>query len=172
MGKENRIDKYIAENELPDFLRQLADALEKGGEGEFVCVEDYKKFKLSAKKEFGQISIKAKFKADKPCEVETGTGEAVKPKYKYLKKRMKSSFKMLIKMAHDGELPPAEAVESFMEDSRLMVTYPGYGDEYYDEYIKVCEAFHKAYKAGDVESVRQNVDRLALLKGQCHAKYD
>jgi len=178
MGTENKIEKYMAEKDLPKFFRDLADALEHGGKDEFVCVEDFVKFKLSVKNEFGQMTVKAKFKPAKPCEPlsvseERGaSGDPGKPRYKSLKKRMKSSFKMIVKMIHDGNLPPKAAVDSFLSDSKLMVTYPGFGDEFYGEYIEACNAFRKAYEAESIALCLEAVNVLSSQKGQCHAKYD
>lgn len=175
-----KINKYVDQTELAGFLRELADAVENGGEGELACVNDFKKLKIAIKNEFGQINVKLKIKAADTCEeegVEAPTAEAAeagqaKPKYKHLKKRMKSSYKMIVKMIHDGEVPPAEAVESFLADSDLMVTYPGYGDEYYDDYITVCEAFKKAYESGDLAKMDEAIGAISHEKSRCHAKYD
>lgn len=182
MGNESKISKYVDEPELAAFFRDLAEALEKKGEGvgdELACLGDFKKLKIGVKNEFGQIKLKMKVKPASPCEevVLNEDGEEVvgipaKPKYKTLKKRMKSSFRMIFKMIHEGQVPPRDAVDSFLEDSALMVTYPGYGDEYYDEYMKVCEAFKKAYETADMIEMGKTVDALAHEKSRCHAKYD
>lgn len=175
MAESIKIQKYVDDKGLAGFFRDLADALENGGEGELACVEDFRKIKIAVKKEFGQINVKVRVKPEGVCEAETGGEEGdgpSRPKYSRLKKRMKSSFRLLLKMIHEGQVPPAEAVASFLEDSRLMVTYPGYGDEYYDSYVEVCERFEAAYKSGDLEKMHEAVDALAHEKSRCHAKYD
>ena len=181
MADDLKFEKYIDEKELAGFFRGLADALENGGKDEFECVDDFKKMKLSVKNEFGQISLKAKIKTNKPCETaaqaEPQTDEAgevvpAKPKYKALKKRMKGSFRMIFKMIHDDQLPPQEAVDSFLEDSILMCTYPGKGDEFYPQYLAACEDFKKAYEAKDMAALNETVDALSFQKGHCHSKYD
>lgn len=174
MSDDATISKYLDPKELAEFFRNLADAVENGGQGEFACVEDFRKMKIGVKKEYGQISLKAKFKAAKPCDptVDAEAAEPGKPKYKDLKKRMRGSFKMLVKMIHEGTVPPAEAVDAFLADSALMVTYPGYGDEYYEQYAAVCADFRAAYDSGDVERMHTAVDALVHEKSRCHAKYD
>ncbi|GAB7023121.1 GAK system XXXCH domain-containing protein [Salidesulfovibrio brasiliensis] len=180
MGKEIKIEKYIEKKDLITFFREIADAIEGSSSEELACFEDFKKVKISIKNEFGQMAVKAKIKQERECdatgeEAETapaGEGVAAKPKYKDLKKRMKRSFKMIVKMTHDETLPPKEAVDSFLEDSELMVAYPGYGDEYYEDYTKACAEFAEAYKAEDMERLKAAVDELANQKGRCHAKYD
>lgn len=180
MGNESKISKYLEFKDLPAFFRDLADAIEKGGSEEFACAEDFAKFKISGKNEFGQVAIKAKFKSAKECTadeamevVEDGVpATPAKPKYKSLKKRMKSSFKMIHRMIHDGQVPPKEAVDSFLADSVLMVAYPGYGDEYYDDYTVSCEAFKAAYESGDIARMGETIDVISHEKSRCHAKYD
>lgn len=193
MGSEIKFERYVAIEELPGFFRDLADAMEKGGSGEFINVDDFRKLKITLKNEYGRVFLKTKCKparqGDSPVldgvnltdvsgDVGGASGKAAdapgvyKPRYKDLKKRMKGSFKMIFKMVHDGLVPPELAVESFLADSDLMVSYPGYGDEYYEEYTRACEDFEKAYTAGDLDGMTEFVDILANLKGRCHAKYD
>lgn len=175
MSNGTKIFKQIDPQNLPAVFRELADALEKGGEGEFACVDDFKKFKISGKLEFGQVVVKMKFKTEQECAAALEEGEEPgapgKPSYKSLKKRMKSSFRMLVKMIHDGQVPPEAAVESFLEDSELMVSYEGYGDEFYASYAQVCETFRQAYASGNVDEMHKAVDKLVHEKARCHAKY-
>ncbi|AMK12730.1 MAG: GAK system XXXCH domain-containing protein [Pseudodesulfovibrio sp.] len=174
MSDDATISRYLESRELAEFFRNLADAVENGGQGELACVEDFSKIKIRVKKEYGQINLKAKFKTAAPCvpAVDSETGEPAKPKYKDLKKRMRGSFRILVKMIHDGSVPPAEAVEAFLADSALMVTYPGYGDEFYEQYTAVCDEFRAAYASGDIERMHAAVDALVHEKSRCHAKYD
>lgn len=178
MPSGTKISKYIELSELPSFLRDLADAIEQGGNTEFDCVDDLAKFKIKGSNDFGKLKLKASFKTNAECKGteaiinEDGSVVPTKPKYKDLKKRMRASFNLLLKMIHDNEMPPDEAVQSFLDDSALMVTYPGYGDEYYDEYIKVCDTFRAAYEAKDLARMHEAIDALVHEKSRCHAKYD
>lgn len=172
MSNDMTIGKYLTAEELAAFFRQLADAVENGGRDEFACVDDFRKIKISVKNEYGQISLKAKFKSAGPCAPEDGDGGTAKPKYKDLKKRMRGSFKILVKMVHDGAFPPREAVDAFLADAALMVTYPGYGDEYYESFTSVCAEFKAAHDSGDLAGMHAAVDKLVHEKSRCHAKYD
>lgn len=177
MGNQSKVIQYIEAGELPAYFRALADAIETGEDGEFACASDFKKFKITGKLEFGKVRLKTKFKSEQECVGEEALGLAAedkptKPDYKTLKKRMRSSFKMLLKMVHDGQIPPQEAVDSFLEDSALMVTYAGYGDEYYDSYTQACDALKTAHAAGDIEKMHTAVDVLIHEKSRCHANYD
>lgn len=174
VGTSIKIKKTVDIKELAAFLQELAKSVENGGTDELAGIEDFGKIKIGIRNEFGQITIKTKVTPSKPVE-EGGQGESEssgKPKYKHLKKRMKSTFKLLVKMIHDGQMPPGEAVETFLEDSELMVSYPGYGDEYYDSYTKACTAFQAAYESGDMDRMHEAIDVLVHEKSRCHAKYD
>lgn len=173
-----KIDKYIQKGDLPAFFRQLADALEKGEDGILDCASDFKKLKIKARDEYGQISLRVRVKSASECRDEDidemdaqEVSGAAKPKYKVLKKRMALSFSVIFKMIHQGDMPPKQAVDEFLADSRLMVTYPGYGDPHYDEYIAACDAFAEAFAAGDMARLNETVDVLVHQKGHCHAEY-
>lgn len=188
MSGECRIERYMPRQALPDFLRELADAVEQGGgEGEFESVGGFSKLKLSARNEFGQLSVKMKVKPPKTSRTarpfsaspESAAPEAegvpeseiAKPRYKSLKKRMKSSFKMIVKMLHQGQTPPAEAVASFLADAEVMTTYPGMGEEFYPDFTRACLEFSEAYASGDPLRMGAMADELAHQKARCHAVF-
>ncbi len=176
MGSK-KIDKFIMRDELPQFFRDLADALEQGGEGDLACAMNYKKFKVHVRDEYGQVSLRMKMKSGKVCASHLCAPEEIvpevvgKPHYTDLKKRMGNSFKVIFKMIHQGQKPPKEAIDEFLADSELMVSYPGYGDPYYDIYIKACAEFKAAFESDDMERLNTAVDALVHQKGHCHAKY-
>ena len=178
MGSDTKVTKHMEMRELPAFFRILADALERGGDAEFPDLGAFRKFKISGRHEFGQVSVKVRFKSAQECcsgDDDGVCGEPCvpgMPKYSHLKKRMKNSFRLIFKTIHDGQMPPAEAVKSFLADSELMITYPGYGDEYYAQYAEVCAAFRAAFESGDMDAMGATVDAIAHEKNRCHAKYD
>lgn len=183
-----KTERYIARDKFPELLRELADILEGKAPDNLECPSDFHKFKLKAKESYGQLEVKLKVSDGEVCTVrDEDTAEpgieapedgglpdekSAKPSYKKLKERMKRSFKMIFRMIHDDELPPRAAVEEFLKDSALMVTYPGYGDEYYEEYSRVCSAFSEAFEAQDMDALHETVDQLQALKSHCHARYD
>ncbi|NDV19286.1 GAK system XXXCH domain-containing protein [Pseudodesulfovibrio sp. JC047] len=175
MSRGTQFFKHMDDTDLPGFFRELADALENGGTGELTCVDDFKKFKIKGRIDFGQVRLDMKFSSAQEClappEIECEECGAFKPAYKDLKKQMKSSFKTLVKMIHEGVEPPRPAVESFLDDAALMVTYAGYGDEYYDAFTAACSTFREAYESGDITRMHTAIDALLHEKGRCHAKY-
>lgn len=175
MSRKFRTDRYIDKADLPAFFRTLADALEGSAISGLPCLDDFHKLKISVKDMHGQTEIRLKINARETCDLppddESTTTPQPKPRYADLKERMKQTFRMLFKMIHNDQMPPAEAVTAFIADSHLMVTYPGYGDEAYDEYITACTAFAEAYAARDMARLNETIDRLAHQKGHCHAKF-
>jgi XXXCH domain-containing protein len=145
------------------------------------------KLKLSLVRQGEGFFLKVKGQAVKPLRVEEERDESgaydldaaefdsdmdAKPKgkikYKALKKRMKKPWKIIKDSAEMKTMPPADIVESFLEDSALMITYPGKGDEYYKPYAVAHEAFAAAWRAGDVEAMAHAVNRMDHLKEACH----
>ncbi|NDV28616.1 GAK system XXXCH domain-containing protein [Desulfovibrio sp. JC010] len=183
MAKKSKIEKYIQPGELPTFLRKMADAIENGASEEdayLVMIEGFKKLKINIRNEFGHTAVKVTAKP-MPAEKEDITENAApdsaekessdKPKYKNLKKRMKTSFKVIFKSVHAGTIPPAQVVEEFMADSQLMISYEGYGDEYYDEYMAACDSFQQACNDSDVEAAHKACDEINSITAHCHSRY-
>lgn len=186
MAKKCKIKKHITQEELPDFLRKIADALENGApesDAYLVVIEGFKKLKINIRNDFGHTAVKvtaqpmpetesAQSDESQTQSVEIGIeNDTEKPKYKALKKRMKSSFKSIFKAIHTGNLPSQEVTEEFIADSHLMVDYEGYGDEYYAEYIAACDDFQKAVKKEDIEAAHKACDELNSIKAHCHAQH-
>ena len=152
---------------LNDVMRFDADA--------GIAPDGFKKIKLSVTNEFGQAMAKVKVSlpsADK----DAPEHECIAPgdelmKYSKLKKRMKKSYKALQAALAQGQLPPEEAVAAFLAESDMMVCYPGYGDEFYLDYIKDCRAFARAWEKKDLEALRTAAAGLEERKTLCHEKY-
>lgn len=171
-----KIYRDASDDTLPNLLRELADAIEQGGTDAVPVPAGFDRLKLSFRTRSGQLFMKGKFKTprrdDAPNMDFMDYDEYDKPGYSSLKSHMKTNFRTILRHAHRGELPPAEVLSSFMADSRLMVTYPGYGDEFYPEYLSACERLEAAYAAGDVAAFRAEADTLAALKARCHDLHD
>lgn len=208
---EYKFRKSLDDTDLPTFLRELADWIENGCEGDnFACsfdidATDFHKLKLGFKRREGSIELKMKVKTPReeaadtftsqqrvPVEEETErssretstapaepkrTAPAPKPtkkrlpNYKQLKKRMKATFKALYLAARASALPSKEIHDSFVEDSRLMIQYPGKGDPMYDEYNKAIDDLEQAYANGNISGYAEAVEQLNTLKTDGHAEY-
>jgi XXXCH domain-containing protein len=94
-----------------------------------------------------------------------------KLKYKDLKKRMKKSFKAIKESVSDSRLPERSDLVSFLNDSEQMVSYPGYGDAYYSEYQKACQALEDAAGRLDFATFKHQLEAVNKLQKECHNRY-
>jgi len=175
MSHDLKIVRHLAKQDLPDFFRELAKALESGGHDDFPGLEDFRGLKLKAKDEFGLISLKLKAEFDEDDDLgedEADEDASGKPKYKRLKKRMESAFKVVETMIGEELIPTKEAVEAFLSDAGLMVTYPDNGDEYCREFTEACAAFEAAYASGNLKDMAGAVEELSALQDRRRAKHE
>jgi XXXCH domain-containing protein len=187
MSGEKRYFEDLSQAELAEFFRGLsdrlsgigpdaADAAETGG-AQAPDPGDFKKLKLSIKRELGGYSLKWKSKAlYKPAE---GAGPAAagpaaeegEVKYKKLKKRMKESFKMITESLMTDVMPGEAVVTAFLQDSKLMTSFPEKGAEFYDDYDRACAEFAIAFDAKDLTACKAAAITLNQLKKDCHSRY-
>lgn len=183
MGQEFKFEQDMTPQELKELLSRLADGLAdaeadagSGPELAGLPLKSVSKLKIGIKRTAQGFECKVKAKvAGSPEELaglELPSDAAGKPKYKSLKKRMKSTFKAVTLSLLAGEMPAEALVTGFVEDSRLMVTYPGNGDEFYPVYSQAVDGLEAAYKAQDLEAMRKAALELSRLKSECHERYD
>ena len=177
-------------------LQALSDLTAKAGLGELVVgtevvpLDDCSSLKISIK-HFGassMLKVALKFPAlgpdalpapeadapegaataDTPAEtVETGG----QPRYKPLKKRMKSAFKHIVMALRAAQIPDPDAVASFIADSRVMIRFPGKGDAFYPAYDAEVDRFAAAAAAGDVAAMTASAAALDRMKKECHSRH-
>lgn len=95
-----------------------------------------------------------------------------KPKYKKLKKRMNGPWKEILSSLRSGQMPAPTALDIYIHDARLMCTYPGKGDEFYEAFLKEVDVFEKAVKKKDLDAALQSAESQERMKKDCHKKYD
>ncbi len=181
MKRKIASESIISAQDLSVFLRGLADAVDAGelvGEAGPESLEGFTGFKVGAKAlAGGGMRVKVRVKFPRPAGVpaapdeEGDEEEGSLPKYSSLKKHMKYTFKAIGQALAAGQLPPREEADSFVADSRLMVSYPGKGDPFYAEYLEKTEAFAAALDAGDLDALRALHAELARLKRECHSRH-
>ena len=179
----------LDEQGLARLFREMADRLE-GKEpadgGEFgIAPGEFFKLKLGVKRELDGYGVKVKVKPWQPREAYAGgpgpatvspeggppAAESGLPKYKSLKKRMKGQFKAIYDRLLNDALPDAAVVEAFLADSKLMIAYSGYGDEFYDEYDTLCLGFREAFERGDLTACKTAAQELNRIKKECHDRH-
>lgn len=84
---------------------------------------------------------------------------------------MKGPWKTILTTTRAGQMPDVASCQAFVEDSRLMISYPGKGDEFYAAYAQELEVFVAALDAGDAAALAQSAEALQRIKEDCHARY-
>lgn len=174
-SKSVKYERILEEKDLTSLLETLGTVMQIETDPP-LNAEGFIKIKLSVTSDFGQTIAKLKISHPGPkCEGKESNG-CISPseeliKYSKLKKRMKKTFKVIKTNLSQDQLPPKEAVDSFLDDSDTMVCYPGYGDEFYLNYTKIVRSFTKAWEKKDLAALRNTAEALDESKSQCHDKY-
>ncbi|WP_373500108.1 GAK system XXXCH domain-containing protein [Desulfococcus sp.] len=176
----------LTQAQLANFFRNLADRLSGAAQdaddssaADSVAAPnpgEFKKLKISIKGDAGGFSLKWKSKAmirraDAEGEGIAAPADEREVKYKTLKKRMKANFKAVTESLGADVMPGEAAVAAFLEDSRLMTTFPDKGAEFYADYERACTDFSRAFAAGDLGACKAAGVTLNQLKKDCHGRY-
>jgi len=89
-------------------------------------------------------------------------------KYRPLKRRMQATLKRLKAAAREGRVPEREVVAEFVDQVRIMVSYPGFGDAAYPEVVAASEALGQSAVRHDPEGFRQALADILSLQERCH----
>lgn len=179
--KKIKIEKTLESEEIAAFLRLMASEIEGKGAVAMkdlgVDLHSFNKIKLGLiKKEGGNLTLTLKVKKDRPKNVAAGGKQKAfedlaELKYRPLKKVLKATFAKMHKSIRAEALPTAFAVEDFMAQARAMVSYPGFGDDYYESFIASCNEFEKAFRKNDLAAVKEIFVKISELKTDCHKRY-
>jgi XXXCH domain-containing protein len=137
---------------------------------------EFKKIKISVKRHLAGFTLKCKSKPlikrigleDGEIELPAGEGRI---KYKKLKKRLKESFKSITESLMGDVMPGEAVVTSFLQDAKLMMTFPEKGPEFYDDFDKTCMAFSRAFETKNLEACKAAGMALNQLRKDCHSRY-
>lgn len=186
MSSDKRYFEHLTKEQLAAFLREMADGLageapdSAAHESEHAMAApdpgEFKKLKISIKRDLGGYTLKYKSKAlikqtvfqEEGAVTATDEGEI---KYKKLKKRMKGAFKAITESLMADTMPGEAAVTSFLQDSKLMISFPEKGAEFYNDYDQACTTFARAFEAKNLEACKAAGIALNQLKKDCHSRY-
>jgi XXXCH domain-containing protein len=183
MGRrDHKLERKIARDDLPTFLRTLASLLEEAvPEDDSLralqgAMSGFGKMKISIKEETANdLVLKLKVKREEfdkgPDETAPSGKLGKRPKYSVLKKRLEKSFSGLSRNLDRGSLPSEEVMNAFLGDSGRLVTYPGKGDPFYKDYSKLCRTLKEAYEGQDIALLRSTYRALDRLKNDCHDRF-
>ena len=169
--------KYSVE-EAAGFLRKLADTIEQGGSDSLpdfdIGIDEFKKLKVTLTRHNDSIKFKARIKYYTPetivGDIPTKQQSSENMKFTTLKKMMGKNFKAMGEILGKNELPSRFMVQTFLGESQLMISYPGYGDEFYQAYIAACHDFEKSFLSGDIAAVQKHYSSLIAMKNACHSR--
>jgi XXXCH domain-containing protein len=194
MPDEQKTEKIMSPVEAAQFLRTLADHLERG-QMEFgevlVDLDAPFKVKQSLKAKSDKLSFKLKLKYEKSLATVGGLASGShpllerdeddddetwelaphRPSFKKLKKAMSSPFKQIKQALQAGQLPPLELTQSFCGQCLAMIGYPGHGDEHYPGFQEQALRLLTTVEQG---SLNEAQEALAVLNSQmksCHDAY-
>lgn len=182
-SEEKSVKLKMSISELAEFLRGLAGQLEgeeTGTDLSGIRISDFSKLKLSMKRKDDFVKVKYKVKHEEAEEEDDEEDEdeedeksagSEKEKYKSLKERMKESYKTIKESMEADTLPEESVANSFIEDSRLMTTFPDKGDEYYDLYNTAVAGFEKALMEKNFLNVEIALKEIERIKTDCHEKH-
>ncbi len=180
-SREQKIKRELEPGQVADLFRSIADAIEGNapvdGEETAGLFDDFYKASLKMKRKGSTISLEAKVASTLPSVPEsadapsTGQRTPEKPKYKSVKKRMKSTFGSIRDSLAENRMPNTDTVASFLDNSRLMVSYEGYGDDFYTEYTDACQRFADAFESTDWSGIYAAYETIRRLKNDCHKRY-
>ncbi|MBU0481300.1 MAG: GAK system XXXCH domain-containing protein [Proteobacteria bacterium] len=178
MGSREMIfEKLLDLEEVGKLLHKLADTIEGKPDIDIssydIDLEDFKKIKIQLKKSGPQLQVKVKIKSR---ETLVGDNEdVVAPvKYKTIKKQMKTTFSAMKSSIENNEIPHRYTVERFLDQAKTMISFTnqGYGDEYYEEFMKLCCELKNNHDTGNLELFVTTLHAIESRKTLCHDKYD
>jgi XXXCH domain-containing protein len=91
--------------------------------------------------------------------------------YKRLKKEMKKTWETIVEAVERGQMPELPLVEEFYNQSKEMTTFPGKGDEYYQQYSAAADDLFAAAELEDMTNFSECVKTMEQLKKDCHDRY-
>ena len=170
-----KVKKELDLGDVGDFLRDLAEAFDNqvgGGDNDTGAhLQDFYKIEIRMKRQMTAVSLKMKIEHDETADTEAPSDDHKKLKCKKLKKQMQATFKAIRNNLSESSLPDSVTVQTFMRDALIMVSYPDYGDEYYEAFAETCQRFSQAYESGDLEAVKTAFAEIDQMKKDCHNRY-
>jgi len=169
MNRKNKTHLNVDQEEAADFFSKLAESIreDKDFVPEYdIPLRNYRKIKASLKKKPEAFHLEVKVVSEDQEETEDEDLH-----YKKLKKRMEAYFEEMGHSLQDDYLPSREIVYVFLTDSKSMTSFGGYGEEYYEEFLQLCESLRMSFEEEDLDGVREHYNQLDQLREACHGRY-
>jgi len=92
-------------------------------------------------------------------------------KFRPLKKNLQKTFKKIRQCIQFNDWPDKATMEQFQIEIEIMVSYPGFGDEYYDNFLANCRELVHLFSKGDIKVFQKQYEKIAALRKDCHNRY-
>ncbi len=176
--KKITIKKTLDACQIAAFLRLLAAELEGINNPESNELEnqlhDFNKLKIGLiRQEGGQLSLSLKVR-NRSQETTVSTAEftdTAERDYRPFKQRLKSTFAELTNCANQAVLPSSELLSRFMAESQQLISFPGFGDPYYNDYWQACLTMEQAAKKGPAPAFQEKLAAVHAIKKACHRRF-
>ena len=176
--KKITITKTVEGKQVAAFLRLLAAELEGKGNPELnefgIQLHDFNKLKMGLiKQEGGQLSLHLKIKnyGQETPGTNPESIDIAEHEYRLFKRHMKSTFVELTHCAEQGALPSPKLLALFLSQSTELISFPGFGDPYYDDYTQACSAMKQAVEEGSTAAFQEKLTAISALKKACHQRF-
>jgi len=90
-------------------------------------------------------------------------------KFRPLKKRMQATMKRIKEAALTGTLPDRGLTSELLDQVRIMISYPGFGDTAYPALLMATEQLDEALSRKDIDGFQKALTAILSLQKQCHA---
>jgi XXXCH domain-containing protein len=97
--------------------------------------------------------------------------EEMKPSFKKLKKKMAKSFKSILDVLQNGEIPKLDVVGAYCGDADVMTSILDKGEEEYRVFRARCRELLEAVEHGDVNAAVNAAGMLNQMRRECHARH-
>jgi XXXCH domain-containing protein len=179
-----KVDKVLTGPEAADFLRRLADGLEKN---KLMVGDTAVDMRLSIQIEESldvkgnQVAYDLKVIHRNNAESEPAEAPApeeapvkqkdIEPSLKKLKKRMAKSFKAVLDVLQEGELPRLDQVGAFCADADIMISVMDKAQENFPAFKAKCRDLLGAVEHGNLDNAIDTAGDINQMRRDCHAKY-
>ncbi|MFH0996464.1 MAG: GAK system XXXCH domain-containing protein [Pseudomonadota bacterium] len=176
-GSGNKVEFIVLGEDAKKLLKDISDSVSsiqtEPAEKYAIDFSRLKKLKLSIKTESGQTSVKCMIAYGRDTGTLTNSPDAPqptgdKPDFNVLKKRMDKIFKIIGDRLKAGELPSSLETDLFCRNAELMITYAGYGDNMYGDFLNLVVEFENAFRRSSIRDCREKFDAIRTMKTRCH----
>jgi XXXCH domain-containing protein len=175
---KSKVEKEFNRMELADYLEKIAQQLRSGkfeAEGRQWSVPETFEARIKHKEKKGRIETKLKWRWSTLADYDPSAREEVarwQESFKTIKKRLAKEFKALQNDVQSGNLPNAETLTHFVNDSERMADFaePEW-QEAMHEYLDHLDNLKRAVQRQQLDDVEHELRDLRTRWAACHRDF-